>query len=99
MNKMKTLGEGQFSETVLDKMALTFVELCKLGDFSRKPSTAETEIPATSEEPVRPQAPIENAARTSLGGLHFVIQIVLPETRDSKVYDAIFRGLREHLIA
>jgi uncharacterized protein DUF5343 len=32
-NKMKTLGEGQFSESVLDKMALTFVELCKLADF------------------------------------------------------------------
>jgi hypothetical protein len=93
LNKMKTLGEGQFSESVLDKMALTFVELCKLADFSHKPSTAEPEALVIPDEPGRPALPIEIPTRTSLGGLHFVIQIVLPETRDNKVYDAIFRGL------
>jgi hypothetical protein len=98
MNKMKTLGEGQFSESVLDKMALTFVELCKLGDFSHKPSTSDVQVSDTSEE-LQPLLPtIETVGRTSLGGLHFVIQIVLPETRENKVYDAIFRGLREHLV-
>ncbi len=38
-------------------------------------------------------------AATSLGGLHYNIQIILPETRDPQVYDALFRSLREHLFA
>ena len=33
----------------------------------------------------------------NLGGLHYNIQIVLPETRDAQVYDVLFRSLREHL--
>lgn len=39
MNKFKTLSQGQLSESVLDKMSLTFSELCKLADFS-SPSPA-----------------------------------------------------------
>jgi len=97
MNKMKTLGEGQFSESVLDKMSLTFVELCKLADFSHKPTAPEPQAPLTADEPIKP-LPFDGGTRTSLGGLHFVIQVVLPETRDNKVYDAIFRSLREHLV-
>lgn len=39
------------------------------------------------------------AASASLGGLHYNIQIILPESRDPQVYDALFRSLREHLFA
>ena len=33
INKFKTLSQGQLSESVMDKMALTFTELTKLADF------------------------------------------------------------------
>jgi hypothetical protein len=47
INKMKTLSQGQFSESVLDKMSMTFLELCKLSDFSKRDAIvyAVKEIP------------------------------------------------------
>lgn len=41
----------------------------------------------------------DTGASATLGGLHYNIQIILPETRDPQVYDALFRSLREHLFA
>lgn len=35
--------------------------------------------------------------RIKLQGLQYHINIVLPETRDQAVYDAIFKSLRDHL--
>lgn len=35
--------------------------------------------------------------KLSVNGLHYNIQIILPESRDPAVYDALFRSLREHL--
>jgi hypothetical protein len=102
MNKMKTLGQGQFSESVLDKMSMTFLELCKLADFKKR-EHPDTIASSTFEIP--PEAAPINAlssnAKTSpanFGGLNYVIQVVLPESRDPKIYDSIFRSLREHLI-
>lgn len=97
INKMKTLGQGQFSESVLDKMAMTFIELCKLSDFSKReaPLIIIPEHQAPIERPTpEPQRP----APANFGGLNYVIQVVLPESRDPKIYDSIFRSLREHLI-
>jgi hypothetical protein len=39
VNKLKTLSQGQLSESVLDKMAMTFTALVKLADFSQTPKT------------------------------------------------------------
>jgi hypothetical protein len=98
VNKMKTLSQGQFSESVLDKMSMTFLELCKLSDFSKRdlPSHPAKEIhlvpPPVLEHREKSQPP------SNFGGLNYVIQVVLPESRDPKIYDSIFRSLREHLI-
>lgn len=35
--------------------------------------------------------------KLAVSGLHYNIQIILPESRDPAVYDALFRSLREHL--
>lgn len=98
MNKFKTLGQGQISEAVLDKMAMTFVALAKLGDF---------QSPTHSTAPVGGQPPSQNDEQeknapphggVKLGGLVYNIQIVLPESRDAAVYDALFQSLRRHLL-
>jgi hypothetical protein len=100
INKFKTLSQGQLSEAVLDKMALTFSELVKLADFDTKAASDlidkkdESDLEAEAAAPnVRP-----SHAPRSLGGLHYNIQIILPESRDPKVYDALFRSLREHIL-
>jgi len=101
INKLKTLGQGQFSDSVLDKMAMTFTALVKLGDFQ---STA----PAASASTANPEDTQNNnqthhksandPGSLKLGGLVYNIQIVLPESRDPAVYDALFQSLRRHLL-
>lgn len=116
INKFKTLSQGSYSESVLDKMAATFQSLVKIADFTT-PSTKSTkvsleengqddldedsesglendseELSARSRTPRNPSGRIKN-----LGGLHYNIQIILPESRDPQVYDILFRSLKEHL--
>ncbi|MEL7188699.1 MAG: DUF5343 domain-containing protein [Pseudomonadota bacterium] len=101
INKFKTLSQGKLSEAVLDKLAMTFNALVKLADFSKpldvSTSDAEPseEIEATSSEPM-PEAPIAGLT-ASMGGIHYNIQLILPASRDPKVFDALFRSLKEHL--
>jgi hypothetical protein len=96
-NKFKTLSQGQYSESVLDKMASTFTALVGLADFEAVATTAPPP-PAidvkTDEPPNQPESP---AAGLKIGGLVYNIQIVLPESRDVAVYDALFSSLRKHL--
>lgn len=99
INKFKTLSQGQYSESVLAKMAQTFVALCELANFD---ITSSTSTPS-EEDAVIPEVntsshSISNSAnRLSIGGLVYNIQLVLPESRDTKVYDALFESLRRHL--
>jgi hypothetical protein len=99
-NKLKTLTQGQHSEAVLAKMATTFKAISNLADFS-EPTPAERgdEI---GEEPEAPESPessvtLPASGKLHVGGLVYNLQIVLPESRDPAVYDALFRSLREHL--
>jgi hypothetical protein len=103
VNKLKTLGEGKLSDSVAQKMAMTFLALAKHSDFkavAHIPSTAEARQTKTqtSEESVpgavanEPEVP-----PLTFDGLVYNIQIVLPESRDPAVYDAIFASLRTHL--
>ncbi|SRR5258706_7643427 len=100
INKFKTLSQGAISESVLDKMAMTFANLVKLADFESKVEPPKTELPIQqtreNEESANKIRP--STATKTLGGLHYNIQIILPESRDPKVYDALFRSLREHLL-
>ncbi|WP_156398274.1 DUF5343 domain-containing protein [Caulobacter sp. Root1455] len=102
INKFKMLSQGQYSDSVLDKMGLTFSELVKLADFKTKPAIpAAAPDDANDDEPadeVAADPPRRASAKSSLGGLHYNIQIILPESRDPKVYDALFRSLRDHLL-
>jgi len=109
-NKLRTLTRGEKSDNVVGLMAKTFVALCYLADWS-KPATTGTEVATTQRASELPeQAQIAAAfhgptitGRTPLapagGGpsLHYNIQIHLPASRDSAVYDAIFKSLKEHL--
>lgn len=106
VNKFKTLSQGTIGESVLDKMSSTFLALVKLADFETKPSFQEKEFEAPKEERVaqdssknerEPLRAFDASPTKNWGGLHYNIQIILPESRDPKVYDALFRSLNEHL--
>lgn len=100
INKLKTLGQGQIGDAVLDKMAMTFTALAKLGDFQATSAPTPTPNPQdmrTTEDQIERKSPNEHAP-LKLGGLVYNIQIVLPESRDPAVYDALFQSLRRHLL-
>jgi hypothetical protein len=98
-NKMKTLSQGQHSDAVIQKMATTFKTLAGLADFSKE-SAGDGQAPPEDEEPSEEQPETDNGAQPpglSLNGLVYNINIVLPESREPAVYDALFRSLKEHL--
>ena len=108
INKFKTLSQGSIGESVLDKMAMTFTALVKNADFkaeapiARRTSDADIELSDHQDqlplEPTNSGNPSISKSSKSFGGLHYNIQIILPESRDPKVYDALFRSLHEHLL-
>ncbi len=100
-NKFKTILQGSKTDKVFGLMANTFIELCKIAEFSDYGIQAiEEEIHESHEEsdiPNRQQiGEIINKSITT--EMHYNIQIHLPESKDIAVYDAIFKSLKEHLL-
>jgi len=98
--KIRTLSQGKLSDNVVKFMVTTFTALVGQADFS-----APTPLPIEPKEDTEegqekpPEKPaIGDRPPTQLGGLVYNIQIVLPETRDTAVYDALFRSLKEHML-
>lgn len=102
-NKLKTLTQGQFSDAVLDKMAMTFKALAGFADFGAPskgiapPARQEREEHAAPGTTERQDAHMPFST-VKLGGLVYNIQLHLPESRDPAVYDALFKSLKEHLL-
>jgi hypothetical protein len=104
-NKLRTLYAGKKTNNVLDRIAKTFSALCEYADFTQV-APSPPAIPKEDGEPQKkeavhhkkPEAGIQQVGQAiSLESLQYHINIVLPETRDQGVYDAIFRSLRDHL--
>ncbi len=109
-NKFRTLYGGSKTPLVIGNIAKTFKALCEYADFvtplpQNEPSPeAQVEEP---KEPLNPQKDLPPAAAStrqvapvrslSVAGLQYHVNIVLPDSRDQAVYDAIFKSLREHL--
>jgi len=105
-NKLRTLTQGKYTDNVLSLMAKTFKSLSGYAAWSAKKSqkTSSTEQ-STKTETVKEtvnQSSMTNLPDSSnlLGqlGLHYNIQIHLPDTRDPAVYDALFKSLKDHLL-
>ncbi|MBL9082409.1 MAG: DUF5343 domain-containing protein, partial [Planctomycetales bacterium] len=102
--KFKSLTQGQKSENVIGWMANTFHTLCELADWSAPaiPTPAsDTDQPPPTPPPsyVPTPPPVQDQLPVSKGmELHYNIQLILPESRDQAVYDALFSSLRRHLM-
>lgn len=107
-NKLKTLTQGQKSETVLNNMTSTFKALCGLADWHSvlpKKTTTDKQDKNHSQEKEyhfdkNPMADNSSGvpAQSPNMNLHYNIQIHLPETTNMAVYDAIFQSLKKHLM-
>lgn len=100
INKFKTLSQGKLSQSVLQKFAMTFTSLVKVADFSKVPDAqvrAKDQSEDDSQNQKEKELPPVGDRKINLGGMHYNIQLILPDSRDPKVFDALFRSLREHL--
>ena len=79
-------SKSELGDKVIKYQVATFKALCEFGDFE---AIKPTEIQATSyikkSDIVRPE-------------IHMNLQIHLPESKDSSVYEAIFQALAKHLL-
>lgn len=104
-NKLRTLYAGKKTDLTIGRIANTFAALCQIADFS---GPSPSEVPGTPEIPADlgavpetviekkvPERPAEKAV--GFRSLQYHINIVLPESRDQAVYDAIFKALKDHL--
>ena len=103
-NKLKTLYAGAKKTTVIGYIANTFTALVACADFEAadakgKPAPqkkgADEGVKDKKKASPERQQPIGD--RLAVDGLQYHINIVLPESRDQAVYDAIFKALRDHL--
>jgi hypothetical protein len=109
-NKLRTLFAGKKTDLVISNIAKTFRALSDYADFSAPKK--EPEKPLASKEegkgkedtkgkpPTEPPPSVKASQppkEIDISALQYQINIVLPETRDQAVYDAIFKSLREHL--
>lgn len=99
--KLKTLTRGQKSDNVITWMANTFRALCDLAEWSqiaKPPAEAAPSAPLVSEATLPAAAPSSSETSRAPLELHYNIQLILPDTRDQSVFDALFASLRRHLL-
>lgn len=97
-NKFRTLYAGTKKDTVIGKISKTFTALCEYADFTSPGKKEPIKKEDKSKESVKDKkADISAKPLVSLDSLQYHINIVLPESRDQAVYDAIFKSLRDHL--
>ncbi len=105
-NKLRTLyaGKGK-TDTLIKLIAANFVALCKLADFEKsKTEKSETDDKEKiiddkekQKEHFEDSSGGKKSKKLNIDGLQYHINIILPDTKDQAVYDAIFKSLRDHL--
>lgn len=89
------------TDAVAERQAMTFLSLLKLADIS-KPSKSTPKVPEQTGESAKGDAAAGGKERTDLpvfAGLRYNIEVHLPATKDVEVFNAIFKSLKEHLLA
>lgn len=105
-NKLRTLYAGGKKDSVIGYIAATFTALAKAADFEsavpdvKESSAAEDTVAGKVTLPAEAASKpaLATGAGPPLGSLQYHINIVLPESRDQAVYDAIFKALKDHLV-
>lgn len=104
-NKLRTLYAGKKTDLVIGNIAKTFRALCDYADFSGTPIPRNISVPDSSTVEPTPNSNVETSqeerpvasGKIRVSAMQYHINIVLPDTRDQAVYDAIFKSLRDHL--
>jgi len=79
------------AKKTVDLMVTTFVNLCQLADF-------EKEAPPTPTPTFKGGEGLR-LEKGMIPEIHINIQLHLPPTNDSTVYDSLFKSLKKHLLS
>ena len=106
-NKLRTLYKGEKKDTVIKHISKTFAALCDYADFSTPASSLNNSSAEESTEDEKSKNEKDSAQEhgnynrgsspLGMNSLQYHINIVLPDTRDQAVFDAIFKSMRDHL--
>lgn len=107
--KFRSLTQGQKSDNVINNMAATFKALCEQADWTHpKKKTGKKAKEKIPHEPgkeipdgwshIDPAVDREEISNSDKLQLHYNIQIILPNSRDPAVFDALFSSLKRHLL-
>jgi len=107
-NKLRTLYRGAKKDSVIKMIAKTFVALCEYADFEQgqeikdnppveEENEEDIDTPESEDKLAKDKSNTNTRDSLGLNSLQYHINIVLPDTRDQAVYDAIFKSLRDHL--
>ena len=101
-SKFKVLTAGQKSESTLNQMVSTYIQLCAYADWTKQ-NVQSTIIKADAkkENEINPALSDPNINTGSNSekriDLNYDIHIHLPVTRDERVYDALFASLTKYI--
>lgn len=87
------------AETTINLMVTTFKKLCDLADFEAPEEIEPTPPPTAPIGPTEEAAPPKIKRRVGPPEIHINIQLHLPETTESAVYDNLFKSLKKHLFS
>jgi len=101
-NKLTTLYAGKKTPRVVALIANTFSALCEMADFTHQSplkdkSSADQDSKIMKVDQQDDSLNNSDSSSLKINGLQYHINIVLPDSRDEKVFDAIFKSLRTHL--
>lgn len=99
--KFKTITAGQKTDSTINQMVSTFMNLCQYADWTESPTAAETPAATIRDPEVDLKKPEADESGIHTMGrrfdLNYNIHIHLPATRDPAVYDALFSSLARHI--
>jgi len=96
LNFFKT-DDPRLEESTIRRIVKTFKSLCELADFGTEAKLVTPKVTApTSTSAVAEEVSVLEALK--LPEIHVNIQIHIPETENSKVYEELFRAMRKHLL-
>lgn len=94
-------SQSSAGKQTIDRMVTTFKALSGLAEFDgQAPTAASGAAPQVPAPVIAPGGTPLAAPERQAAGLtvNVNIQLTLPETTDSKVFDAFFKSMKQHLL-
>lgn len=107
LEKLKALLGTPADDTIVPKVASTFLVLCSLADFEKTEQETKILLSEPARKVMSVTSELQEPPRSVLSefqeplrklGISYTINLNLPATNDIEVFNAIFKALKENLL-